>query len=371
MTREGEGHTLADLAARVGGEVAGDGERRVTGVRALADAGPEHLSLLVHPRHREQAAASRAGALMVTAGKRSLLAAAAGRNLLLVADPPRALTVLLPLFHPRRRPEPGVHHTAVVGAGCSIDPTAHVGPYVVIGDGTTVGAGAAIEALAVVGRDCVIGAGARLRPHAVVYDGCEVGAGGELHSGAVIGADGFGFASRAVDGAVEHTKVPQVGSVVLEADVEVGVNSAIDRGALGETRVGKGSKIDNLVQVGHNCRLGRGVLLSGQVGLAGSTVIGDGVVMGGRSGASGHLEIGAGTQVAGTAVVMQSVPAAQKLGGVPAVDLKAWRRQVAQLGHLDDFFQRLRAIERRLGVEPGSRDEAAAGDGDEPTRETT
>lgn len=371
MTREGEGHTLADLAVRVGGEVAGDGERRITGVRALGDAGPEHLSLLTHPRYREQAAASRAGAVMVPAGKRSLAAAAVGRDLLLVADPPRALAVLLPLFHSPRRPAPGVHSSAIVGAGCTIDPSAHVGPYAVIGDGTTVGAGAAVEALAVVGRDCVIGAGARLHPHAVVYDGCEVGPGGELHSGAVIGADGFGFASRVVDGAVEHTKVPQVGRVVLEADVEVGVNSAVDRGALGETRVGAGSKIDNLVQVGHNCRLGRGVLLSGQVGLAGSTVVGDGVVMGGRSGSSGHLEIGAGAQVAGTSVVMQSVPAGQKVGGLPAIELKAWRRQVTQLGRLDDFVQRLRAIERRLGVEPGTEDAASAGDGDEPSRETT
>jgi UDP-3-O-[3-hydroxymyristoyl] glucosamine N-acyltransferase len=308
---------------------------------------------------------------MLPAGTRSLAAAAAGHDLLLVADPPRALTVLLPLFHPARRPEAGIHPSAIVGEGCSIDHTAHVGPYAVIGDGTTVGAGAAVEALAVVGRDCVIGAGARLRPHAVVYDGCEVGAGGELHSGAVIGADGFGFASRVAGDAVEHTKVPQVGRVVLEADVEVGVNSAIDRGALGETRIGAGSKIDNLVQVGHNCRLGRGVLLSGQVGLAGSTTIGDGVAMGGRSGSSGHLEIGAGTQVAGTAVVMQSVPEGQRLGGVPAVDLKAWRRQVALLGRLDEVLRRLRAIERRVGIAAGSDDEPAAGGGDDTAGETT
>jgi UDP-3-O-[3-hydroxymyristoyl] glucosamine N-acyltransferase len=367
---EGGGYPLAVLAARVGGEVAGDGERRIAGVRALADAGPEHLSLLTHPRYRRQVVASRAGAVMVPAGKRALHAAAAGRDLLVVDDPARALTVLLPLFHPQRRPAPGVHPSAIVGEGCSIDPTAHVGPYAVIGDGTTVGAGAAIEALAVVGRDCAIGAGARLRPHAVVYDGCEVGDGGELHSGAVIGADGFGFASRVAGGAVEHTKVPQVGRVVLEADVEVGVNSAIDRGALGETRVGAGSKIDNLVQVGHNCRLGRGVLLSGQVGLAGSTVLGDGVAMGGRSGSSGHLEIGAGTQVAGTSVVMQSVGEGQRLGGVPAVDLKAWRRQVAQLGRLDEVIRRLRAIERRVGIERGTDDEAAAGDGGETPGET-
>lgn len=358
MGPEGEGYPLAALAARVGGEVAGDGERRIAGVRALADAGPEHLSLLTHPRYRPQVAASRAGAVMVPAGKRALRAAAAGRDLLVVDDPARALTVLLPLFHPQRRPAPGVHPSAIVGEGCSIDPTAHVGPYAVIGDGTTVGAGAAIEALAVVGRDCAIGAGARLRPHAVVYDGCEVGDGGELHSGAVIGADGFGFASRVADGAVEHTKVPQVGRVVLEADVEVGVNSAIDRGALGETRVGAGSKIDNLVQVGHNCRLGRGVLLSGQTGLAGSSVLGDGVLMGARSGAAGHLEIGARAQVAATAIAMSSVGPGKRVAGNPAVEIRAWRRRVALWDRMADFVRRLRAIEKRLGMEPPGEDTA-------------
>lgn len=360
MTAGGGGPTLAELAGRVGGEVRGDGGRRVAGVRTLADAGPEHLAPLTHPRYREEAAASRAGAFLVPAAKRALHAAAGGRDLLLVADPPHALAVLLPLFHPPHRPPPGVHPTAVIGEGCAIDPSAHVGPYAVIGDGTTVGAGAAVEALAVVGRGCAIGAGARLHPHAVVYDGCLVGDGGELHAGAVVGADGFGFASRMVDGELRHTKVPQVGRVVLEADVEVGANSAVDRGALGDTRVGAGSKIDNLVQVGHNCRLGRGVLLSGQVGLAGSATLEDGVVMGGRSGASGHLTIGAGTQVAATAVVMQSVPPGRRLGGNPAVELSAWRRQVAALGRLGDLVRRLRAVERRLGMTPGGDEEPAA-----------
>lgn len=360
---EGARFALADLAARAGGEVVGDGGRTVAAIRPLAEAGPEDLSLLTHPRYRDEAAASRAGALLVPAGQRALAAAAAGRPLLVVADPARALTVLLPLFHPPRRPAPGVHPTAIVGAGCSIDPTAHVGPYAVIGEGTTVGAGAAVEALAVVGRDCAIGAGARLRPHAVVYDGCVVGERSEVHSGAVVGADGFGFASGMVDGELRHTKVPQVGNVVLAADVEVGANTAIDRGALGATTVGAGSKIDNLVQVGHNCRLGRGVLISGQTGLSGSTVIGDGVAMGGRSGSAGHLEIGAGAQVAATAIAMQSVPARQVVAGNPATDIRTWRRRVAYWDRLGDFARRLRAIEKRLGMAPSRG--GGAGDGDE------
>ena len=340
---------LADLAARLGAEVRGDGERWIAGVRNLADAGPEHLSLFSHPFYRDQVAGSRAGALLVPRRRDRLVAAVADRDLVLVDDVAATLIELIPLFHPPRRPAPGIHPTAICGAGSSVDPSAHVGPYAVVGEGTVVEAEVVIEALAVVGSGCRIGRGARLHPHAVVYDGCEVGERGELHAGAVIGADGFGYASRGV----EHRKVPQVGRVVLEADVEVGVNSAVDRGALGETRVGAGSKIDNLVQVGHNCLIGRGVLLSGQCGLSGSTIVGEGTVMGGRSGASGHLEIGAGTMVAGVSTVMQTVPPGSRLAGTPAIDLARWRRQSALLGRLDELVRRVRALERRLGTDDG------------------
>jgi UDP-3-O-[3-hydroxymyristoyl] glucosamine N-acyltransferase len=228
----------------------------------------------------------------------------------------------------------------------------------VIGEGTVIEAEAAVEALAVVGRGCRIGRGARLHPHAVVYDGCEVGERAELHAGAVLGADGFGYASRGLD----HRKVPQVGRAVLEADVEMGANSAVDRGALGETRVGAGSKIDNLVQVGHNCRLGRGVLLSGLTGLAGSTVLGDGVVMGGASGASGHLEIGAGSMVAGASAVFQSLPPGSKVAGTPAKDLARWRRETVLRDRLGDLVRRVRALERRLGTAGDEGGEGRRGD---------
>jgi UDP-3-O-[3-hydroxymyristoyl] glucosamine N-acyltransferase len=335
---------LADLAERVGGEVRGDGGRSIAGIASLEEAAPDQLALWVDPRLRAAAEASRACALLVDAAGAGRLGA--GRDLLVVADPRYAFACLLALFHPPARPPAGVHPTAVLAAGCRIDPSAHVGPYAVIGEGAEVGAEAVVEAHVVVGRGCRLGRGAWLHPHAVLYAGSEVGERCEVHAGAVIGSDGFGYVPH---GGVHH-KVPQVGRAVLEADVEVGANAAVDRATLGETRIGAGSKLDNLVQVGHNVRLGKGCVLSGQAGVAGSAKLGDGVVMGGQSGSSGHLEIGDGVQVAAKSAVLQSVPSGARVAGIPAVDLAVWRRQVVALAKLGELRRRVAALERRLGA---------------------
>jgi UDP-3-O-[3-hydroxymyristoyl] glucosamine N-acyltransferase len=335
---------LGELAAEVGGEVRGDGGREIEGVAALATAGPAELALWADARLRREAAASAAGALLVgpaLAGD----PAVAGRDLLVAADPRFAFARLLARFHPRRRPAPGVHPTAVVGEGCAIAPGAHVGPYAVLGAGTVVADGAVVEALVAVGRDCRIGRGAWLHPHVVLYDGSELGDGVEVHAGAVVGADGFGYATH--DGV--HHKVPQVGRVVVEREVEIGANAAVDRATLEETRIGAGSKLDNLVQVGHNVVLGRGCILSGQAGIAGSARLGDGVVLGGQAGVSGHLDVGDGVQVAGKSAVFESVPAGATVGGVPAGDLGRWKRLVVLQGRLEELFRRVRALERKEG----------------------
>jgi len=338
---------LAELAARVGGEVVGDGERVIAGIASLEDAGPDDLSLLAEPRYRAAAAASAAGALLVprAAAGGPALEAPPGRDLVLVADPRRAMARLLEALYPPYRPPAGVHPTAVVGAGCAVDPSAHVGPYAVVGDGSVLEAGVAIEAHAVVGRDCRVGAGSRLHPHAVLYDRTELGARCELHAGAVVGSDGFGYAPGE-DGLPR--KVPQVGRTVLGPDVEIGANSTIDRATLGTTAVGAGSKLDNLVHLAHNVRLGRGCLLAAHVGVAGSTRIGDGVVLAGQVGVTDHLEIGDGVQVAAKSAVMKSVAAGARVGGIPARDLARWQRQVAAQGRLADVVRRLAALERRL-----------------------
>lgn len=343
MPDEAKSFRLAELAEAAGGEVIGDSETRIAGVRALEHAGPGDLSLFTSGSYRGRLRRSRAGAFLVPPNLAEL-AAAVGRPLLLAAEPALALARILPLFHPAEPPAPGIHPTAVVGEGCDVDPGAHLGPYVVVGDRSSVAAGAVVHAHAVIGRDCRIGAGAVLHPHVVLYDRTEVGERVILHAGVVLGGDGFGYAS--VGG--EHVKVPQVGRTVIEADVEIGALSAVDRAALEATRIGAGSKIDNHVQVGHNVEIGRGCILSGQAGIAGSARLGDHVVVAGQGGVAGHLEVGDGAQIAAKSAALRPVEAGRKVGGIPAFDLAQWRRAVAVFPRLGELLRRVRALEKRL-----------------------
>jgi UDP-3-O-[3-hydroxymyristoyl] glucosamine N-acyltransferase len=330
------GFTLGELAALVEGRVRGNPQRRVAAIRSLAAAGPDDLSFLTSAVYREEARASRAGALLVGREEPDL-----AQDLLICAEPAWALGELLRRFHAVEPPPAGIHPTAVIAATAVVDPAASLGPYVVVGEDSRVDAGAVLHAGVVVGRGCRVGAGSVLHPRVVLYDSTELGERVIVHAGAVLGADGFGYAARG--GAL--VKVPQVGRVVVEDDVEIGANSAVDRATLEETRIGAGSKLDNLVQVGHNVRLGRGCVLSGQSGIAGSARLGNGVVLAGQAGVSGHIELGDGVQVAAKSAVLQSVPAGAKVAGIPAVALAEWRRQAARLGRLGELFRRVRRLE--------------------------
>jgi UDP-3-O-[3-hydroxymyristoyl] glucosamine N-acyltransferase len=346
------GYRLAELAELVGGRVEGNPDRVVEAVRSLEAAGPRDLSFLKDPRYRAQAAASGAGALLV--GPSLADAVVLGRDLLVVDDPSYALARLLAVLHPEERRPPGVHPTAILDPGCAVDPSAHVGPYAVIGAGSRIGAGAAVLAFVAVGRGCQVGEGAVLHPHAVLYDGTEIGAGSIVHAGAVLGADGFGYATH---GGVHH-KVPQVGRVVLESDVEVGANATIDRATLGETRIGAGTKIDNLVQVGHNVQVGRHCILCGQAGIAGSARLGNYVVLAGQSGVSGHIELGDGAQVAAKSAALSPVAPRAQVAGIPAIEIGKWRRQAVLLLRLEEMSRRVRALEKKLGETLPSEPEA-------------
>ena len=332
--------SLGELAGRVGAELIGDAEVRVRGVKTLDAAGPEDLSFLTHPKYLAAALASPAAALLV--GRRLDGARAAQ---LVVGQPAAALAELLEWMHPEPVAPAGVHPTAVVAPDARVDPSASIGPYAVLGRGASVGAGAVVHAHVVVGDGCEVGAGAVLHPHVVLYRRTRVGERTVVHAGTVLGADGFGYASQ--EGGPR--KIPQVGDVALEAEVEIGALSAVDRALLGTTRIGAGTKIDNLVQVGHNVAIGRGAIVCGQAGIAGSAVLEDGVVVAGQAGVAGHLRVGQGARVASKSAVYEDVAPGSTVAGIPAVPIGAWRRQQALLRRLAELLRRLRRVERAQG----------------------
>lgn len=333
--------TLFELAERLGGAVIGDGGVEIRGVRPLADAGPEHLSFYHNRRYLQAARESRAGALLVASPEGFL-----DRNLLVVKEPYAALAEVLGVFHPPDRPPEGVHPTAVVATGVRIAAGVSVGPHATIGARVVLGERAVVGAGCVLGDDCEVGADTLLHPNVVVEARCRVGARCILHAGVVVGSDGFGFAT--VKG--EHRKVPQVGIVVVEDDVELGANVCIDRATLGETRVGRGSKVDNLVQIAHNVQVGEHCLLVAQVGVSGSTELGHHVVMAGQSGAVGHIHIAEGTVVtAKTGVTEDTAPGAM-VSGFPSRPHREWLKAMAYLYQLEDLKRRVHELEQALAT---------------------
>lgn len=342
-------HRLGELAERVEGEVRGDPDLPVRGIRALEDAGPQELSLLTHPRYRSRALESRAAALLVGRGPGGPRGVEGiDKPLLVVADPAYALARLLPLFHPEERPPAGVHPSAVVDPRAEVAPSAHVGPYAVVGAGSRLEEGAVVEAHAVVGRRCRVGEGSWLHPQVVLYDGTEIGRRVIVHSGTVLGSDGFGYAThRGV-----HHKVPQVGRVVVEDDVEIGANTTVDRGSLGETRIGRGAKLDNLVQVAHNVSIGENAVVVAQVGIAGSATIGPGALLLGQAGIADHVRIGARAFVGPKSGVRGDLGEGERAMGYPHRELGAFRRIWAAQARLPSLLRRVRALERRLGLGP-------------------
>ena len=331
--------TLAELAARVGGEVVGDASRRVSTVRPLEDAGESDLSFYHNRRYLEAARRSRASALLV-----SDPALFPGRCLIVHREPYAAFADLLELFHPPRRPASGVHATAVVAPSARLGHGVAIGPHAVVGEDTVLGDRAVVGAGCVLGDGVEVGADTWLHPNVVVEPCCRVGARCILHSGVVVGSDGFGFAT--VAGA--HRKVPQVGIVVIEDEVELGANVCVDRATLGETRVCRGAKVDNLVQIAHNVRVGEHSLLVAQSGISGSTHLGHHVVMAGQSGAVGHITIGDRVTLSARGVATEDVPAGTLLSGFPGRPHREWLRAQANFYQLDELRRRLRALEERV-----------------------
>ena len=337
--------TLAELAALTGAEaVEGACAGPVTGVAALAEATSADLSFLGNAKYADAVASSKAGAILVPvafAGKPS-----AGQAFLRVANPSYALALLCGVLEARLWPRPpaGIHPSAVVAPSAKVDPAAHVGPFCVIGEGATIAAGATLEARCHVGARASVGADCWLKPGVVVGDYCVLGARCRIQSGAVIGSDGFGY--EPVDG--EIRRIPQIGNVVLEDDVEVGANSTLDRARFSQTVVGRGTKIDNLVQIAHNVRIGRQCLITAQVGIAGSTTLGDHCVLGGQSGVAGHLTLGDRVRLGAQTGLFEDVPADGFMNGTPAVPFGLERRLVVLSRRLPDLFKKVDSLAASL-----------------------
>jgi UDP-3-O-[3-hydroxymyristoyl] glucosamine N-acyltransferase len=327
--------TAAVLAANCGGRLVGDGAAVVEGVRSLEKAGLRDLSFAADAKAEASAATSAAGVLLARSADPF-----PGRTVIEVPDPSAALAAILACAFPRRSARAGVHPTAIVEAGASVAPGAEIGPYAVVGEGSDVADGAIVEAHVVVGRRCRIAAGAWLHPHVVLYDDVSVGPRAEVHSGAVLGADGFGYAP----GPAGLRKIPQVGGVEIGSDAEIGANTCVDRGTLELTCIGDGTKVDDLVMVGHNCHVGRHVVLCGQVGLAGSTTVGDQTVLGGQVGCKGHIHIGKGVQAGGMTGITSDVPDGASIFGMPHMHYRDALRVHAELKRLPETARVVREL---------------------------
>lgn len=335
---------LGEIAAHLGGELIGDPSLRITRIGPLEGATPSTISFLSNPRYQSRLAQSQAGCVIVAPALRE--AAAERGAVLVLPDPYLGFARLTQWWAARTRAasSPGVHASAVVDASAQLGRDVSVGPLAVVEAGATLGDGAVVGAHCVVGAGASVGAGTRLAPRVVVGAGCRIGARGIVHSGVVIGADGFGFAPT--EGRWE--KIEQLGGVVIGDDVEIGANTCIDRGALDDTVIEDGVKLDNLIQIGHNVHVGAHTAMAGCVGVAGSAVIGAHCTLGGGAIVLGHLTLADHVHISAASVVMRSISKPGQYSGVfPIDDNAAWEKNAATLRQLHALRERLRTLEKK------------------------
>jgi UDP-3-O-[3-hydroxymyristoyl] glucosamine N-acyltransferase len=329
--------------------VVGDATATLTGFAHATSAKPGDLTFAENEDYFALAEQSAATAIIADERFKS------DRKILIRVPNARiAFAKAMALFFPEKKFTAGIHPTAVIAASAKVDPTAHIGPHCVVGERVRIGARAVLQAGTCVGDDSKLGDDANLFPNVTIYPHTEIGQRVRIHAGAVIGSDGFGYVQ---DGGV-HRKVPQIGNVIIGDDVEIGANVTIDRGALGPTVIGKGTKIDNLVQIAHNVEIGEGTLIISQVGISGSCKIGKYVVLAGQVGLAGHLNIGNQAIVAAKSGVMHDIPDGGKWLGIPAQPDKQAKRQLIAIQHLPELLRRVAELEKRAGKKSESGNKA-------------
>jgi UDP-3-O-[3-hydroxymyristoyl] glucosamine N-acyltransferase len=336
---------LSELAALVSGEIAGDAQLRITGVNGLEAAAPSELSFYANSKYRAELERTRAGAILVGPEVKSVQPRT-GVSYVKVPHPQLAFAKISCLFNPRPLFAPGVSPRAHVHPEAGIDPQATVMAGATVERGARIGAHSVLFPGVFVGQEARVGEDCLLYPNATVRERCEIGARVILHPSCVIGADGFGFAFDPE--ALEHFKIPQAGIARIEDDVEVGACSCVDRATFGETVIGKGSKIDNLVQIAHNVKIGALSIVCGQTGISGSTEIGAGVVLAGQVGVAGHIRIGDRAKVSAQTGIAQDVADGDTVSGTPAMDHQGWLRSSIAFRHLGDLVKEIRELRTRL-----------------------
>lgn len=334
--------TVAEIAALVGGELRGEAAREIRSVAALEAAGPSDVTFATDSRALKAAAGSNAGCILIPAGS-----SVEGSTTVGVGDPKVAFIVVAGKLVAADVAEPGVHDSAMVAADAAVGPGASVGPYAVVERGARVGPRSQVGASVFVGAGAEVGADCVLHPGVRLYARARVGNRVILHAGVVIGGDGFGY----VFDEGRHRKFPQLGGVIIEDDVEIGCNTTIDRGSLGTTVIGEGSKIDNLVQIAHNVTVGKHCVIAAQTGISGSVRIGDYAVIGGQVGIGDHVEIESGARIGSKGGILPGkiVRRGSVIWGIPGRPLEVFKRQYAHLSRLPDLARRVGDIERRLG----------------------
>jgi UDP-3-O-[3-hydroxymyristoyl] glucosamine N-acyltransferase len=332
------GITLSALAELVGAQLVGDGTRVVSGVAPIGDAEADQITFLANPRYREALSASKAGAVIINQAVPNL-----SMTQLVMADPYFGYAQVMGRFYVQPRQVEGISVDARVDAEqVGTDPD--IGPFVTVASGTTLGDRVTLRPGVRIGANCRIGDDVVLHDNVVIYHDCEIGDRVTLHAGTVVGSDGFGYATHAG----VHHKIPHVGKVVIEADVELGANCTVDRGVMGDTVIGAGSKLDNLVQVAHNVRMGRGCLMASQSGVSGSTKLGNYVVIGGQVGIGGHLEIGEQSMIGGKAGVTKNLEGKQMYSGFPAAPHRAYLKGQAELSKIPALREKIKHLVNRL-----------------------